>query len=293
MKKKIGAFEICCLIIFSILSFLTVYPFIYAASYSLSNGILAMKNNISFFPIGFTFDNYKLILNDERFFDASFISISRTITGTILHLIITGICAYAISKRELRGKKFWMIFFTIPMYVSGGMLPYYVLIHDLGLMNNFLVYIIPTAFSAFNMYLMKAYFETIPSSLEESAKIDGAGTLYIFIFIYFPLSLTVVATIALYTGVMHWNSWTDTLLYITNRNLYPLQMLLQNILRETQIDSLISLHERMRKNQAELEVSSETVKMAMLILTTLPIAFIYPFAQKYFIKGMMIGAVKA
>ena len=177
------------------------------------------------------------------------------------------------------------------MYISGGLIPYYVLIHDLGLMNNFLVYIVPTCFSTFYMFLMKVYLETIPESLEESAMLDGAGEVQVTFRIYLPLAKPVIATVALFVGVQQWNSWFDALLFVSNKELHPLQMVLQTILQQTQISSMIQVFQ-MSMSQKKVTISPETYKMAVLIITTLPIIFIYPFAQKYFVKGLTIGAVK-
>lgn len=290
MKIKVSVFDIVTGSIFFLLCFLTVYPFIYSFSFSVSDTLLAAKNSVIFFPQGFTLQNYRIIFSDMRVMNGVSISAIKTLLGTILFLVITGLCSYAMSKPRLKGRKYIFIFFVIPMYVSGGLLPYYILIHDLGLFNNFLVYILPTSFAAFYMFLIKVYLESIPESLEESAMLDGAGDLRIAFGIYLPLCKPVIATVALFIGVNQWNAWFDALLFITKPHLQPLQLILQIILRETQIDNIIQVYAMSQKQQDR--INPESYKMAVLIVTTLPIVFIYPFAQKYFVKGMMIGAVK-
>lgn len=273
-----------------LLCIVTLYPFFYAFLYSISDGVKAMTQNIVLVPVGFTLDNYKTVLADERILDAAFISISRTVAGTLLFLFVTGLCAYAMSKKFLMGRKLLFLFFVVPMYVNAGILPTYVLYHDLHLLNNFLVFILPGAFGLFYMLLMKVYFESIPDSLEESAKLDGAGDFTVFLRIYIPLSPPIIATMSLFVGVNQWNAWFDALLFITDGKLYPLQLLLQNVLKENQLSSYMQIFEQSTMQQKK--ISTETLKMAILILTTLPIVCVYPFVQKYFVKGVTLGAVK-
>lgn len=290
-KSRSMLFNIVVAFMFSILCFLTLYPFVYAFSYSVSDGLLAAKNGVVLLPQGFTLQNYRMIFYDSRILHALFISFSRTILGASLFLIVTGLCAYSMSKQRLKGRKMLFIFFVIPMYVSGGMLPFYILIYNLGLMNNYLVYILPTSFATFFMFLIKVYLETIPESLEESASIEGAGDLHIAFRIYLPLAKPVIATVLLFVGVQQWNSWFDALLFVTKSELQPLQLVLQNILRENQIDSITKVFQ-MGTGTKRMQISADTYKMAVLIITTLPIILSYPFAQKYFVKGMTLGSVK-
>jgi putative aldouronate transport system permease protein len=252
---------------------------------------MAAKQNVYFLPRGLTFVNYSIIFSNPKIVNAFIISVSKTVLGTILFVLVTGLCAYAMSKPRLRGRKKIFIFFVIPMYVSGGLLPYYMVVHDLGLFNNFLVYILPTCYATFFMFLVKTYLETIPSSLEESAMLDGAGDLRIAWQIYIPLCKPVLATVALFIGVTQWNSWFDAMLFVSKIALQPLQLVLQIILKETQIENIMQLY-ALTQTGNQKKVNPESFKMAVLIITTLPIIFIYPFAQKYFVKGMMIGAVK-
>lgn len=272
-----------------ILSIVTVYPFWYCLVYSFSSAEQAAIRNVVLWPIGFNFDNYLTVFRMEMVYTSGLISIYRTVGGVIYTSIITGLASYAISKRDLPGNRFFAIFLIIPMYLSGGLLPYYVTIAKLGLFNNLLVYILPHGFWAFNMLLMRTYFDTIPKDLTESARIDGANELTIFIRIVFPLSLPIFAVIAMFSGVWQWNSWFDAQLFMTKFDLRPLQNVLQSLIRENTADLVMLMQGRIQQRT----VSAETIRMTTLIVTTLPIVFIYPFFQKHFIRGIMIGAVKA
>ncbi len=278
-------------IIVLLFSVLILYPFLYCVAYSFSDSTRAMTENIVLQPVGFTFRNYSKAFNNPDILAATMISIARTVLGALWAALVTSLAAYAVSKRDLPGNKFFTIFFIIPMYISGGLIPYYVLIHDLNLFNNILVYILPGGFYAFNMLIVKTYFDTIPPSLEESAKIDGAGYGKIFIKIIIPLSMPVISVILMFTAVLQWNSYFDVVLFITQKKFYPLQTILQNMLQETQT-SVQSLQTGGQAMNGRV-ISSESVRMATLVITTVPIVIVYPFFQKHFVKGMMVGAVKA
>lgn len=267
----------------------TIYPFLYALAYSLSDSTAAMATTVTIFPVQFSLDNYKVVFRSNTILNSFFITVARTVIGVIYAILVTGLASYAISKRDIPGNRLISIFLIIPMYVSGGLLPYYVLIHDLHLFNNFLVFIIPAGFSAYNMLVMRTYFESIPASLEESAKLDGAGELTVLFKIIFPLSKPILATIAIFVGVRQWNQWFDAMLFITKPNLLPMQAILQKMLKEADLADLgvKAMVARQR------DTSAESLRMATLMVTTIPIVLIYPFLQKHFIKGVMIGAVKA
>ena len=182
-----------------------------------------------------------------------------------------------------------LLFFIVPLYFNGGLLPFYVQIINLGLYNNFLVYILPTAIGIFNMLVMKVFFEQLPRSLEESAKVDGAGEFTVFTRIIVPSSMPVIATVIMFIGVQQWNSWFDGLLFANKADLAPLQTLLYKIIMENQATSM---EQMARLANANVSVTPEAIKMTTLILSTVPMLVVYPFLQKYFVKGMMIGAVK-
>ncbi|MCD9021688.1 carbohydrate ABC transporter permease [Cohnella silvisoli] len=284
-------FDITVGALFILLCFLTIYPFLYALSYSLSNGQSVLTQNMYVWPIDFTFDNYKTVFANNSILSAFYISVLKTVLGTALSLIVIATAAYSVSKKHLILKKSILSFFVIPMYISGGLLPFYILIFNLGLMNKFLVYLLPGAFSGMFMFLIKVYYETLPGEVEESAKIDGAGDFRVFASIFVPLSFPVYATVALFVGVAQWNAWFDAMLFMSNTDLHPLQLLLQNILREAEVTTFSQVA-ALSGPQGIKRTSVETLRMATLMVTTFPILFIYPFFQKYFIKGVVLGAVK-
>ncbi len=287
--SKISISQLIFSVVMLLIALVTIYPFWYCLVYSFSSAEQAAMTNVVFWPVGFTLDNYTTVFRMDMIYTAALISVLRTVGGVLYSMAITGLASYAISKRDMPGNRLISIFLIIPMFVSGGLLPYYVNIAQLGLFNNVLVYILPHGFWAFNMLLMRAYFETIPSELEDSARMDGAGDLTIFFRIILPLSMPIFAVIAMFNGVWQWNSWFDAQLFINNASLRPLQNILQDLIRENTADLVMLMQGRIQ----ERTVSAETIRMTTLIVTTLPIIFIYPFFQKYFIRGIMIGAVKA
>ncbi len=282
--------EIILRIIMGLLSITILFPFLYCVAYSLSDSVAVMTTNISIFPVGFTLENYIHVFQQRNIYNSFFISVARTAIGALYTLVITGFASYAISKRGMPGRRAISIFLLIPMYITGGLIPTYVLMYKLHLVNSFLVYILPNGFWAFNMLLMRTYFDTIPAAMEESARLDGANDLCIFFKIIVPVSMPIIAVIAMYSGVWQWNSWFDAMLYITKTNLKPLQAVLQELIMSA-FSTTLSLSSG--GAVAEPQSSPEAVRMATLVFTTLPIVIVYPFFQKYFVQGVMIGAVKA
>lgn len=289
-RRKINWSQIIMSLIMLAFSACVLYPFFYALAYSLSDAQKAMVTNVILWPAGFTLDNFIRVLYTPSIYTAFLVSVYRTVGGMIYSVTITALASYAISKRALPGRRVLSILLIIPMYISGGLLPTYVLITKyLHLYNNLLVYILPNGFWAFNMLLMRTYFETIPASLEESAKLDGAGDLKIFIKIVLPLSMPIVAVIAMFSGVWQWNAWFDAVLYVSKIELKPVQSILQLMLNSSMANAIAQMQGKI----VTMSISPESIRMAMLFVTTLPIIMIYPFFQKYFIKGIMLGAVKA
>ncbi len=289
IRKKFSPSQFVFGLIMLLISIVTVYPFWYCFVYSFSSAEKAAMTNVVLWPVGFTLDNYATVFKMDIIYTSTLISIFRTVGGVLYTSVITGLASYAISKRAMPGNRAIALFLIIPMYVSGGLLPYYVTISQLHLFNNLLVYILPHGFWAFNMLLMRTYFDTIPPELEESARLDGASELTIFLKIIVPLSMPIFAVIAMFSGVWQWNSWFDAALFVTKFELRPLQNVLQSLIQENTADLVMLMQGRIQ----ERTVSAETIRMTTLIVTTLPIVFIYPFFQKYFIRGIMIGAVKA
>ncbi|MDR1000171.1 MAG: carbohydrate ABC transporter permease [Clostridiales bacterium] len=273
---------------------ITLYPFLNSLAISLNDSKDSVKGGITIWPRVFTWNNYVLIFNNERIPRAYLISIARTVIGTILGLLFTGSLAFGLAHTNLVGRKIYTIICLIPMYFGGGIIPTFLLIKSMGLLNNFWVYIIPGVVGLWNMILMRTYFQTIPDGLEESAVIDGASYLRIFFQIIIPISAPIIATIALYIGVAQWNSWFDAAMYITKDSLKPMQTILMNVISEARYaeqlaQSGITDVGNMLKGQ---NTNVRSITMATMVVTVLPILMIYPFLQRYFIKGIMVGSLK-
>ncbi len=273
-------------IVYAFVALLTVsilLPFMQVITVSMSPARVVNRNGFHLIPTEFDFSGYKKIIADKDFIRSYGITIMRALVGTLSCVFITVLTAYPLSKRNLPHRKGIMLFIVFTMYFSGGMIPTYLVIKGLGLINHFAVYILPVLITGYALIVTRNFFMTIPEALEESAKIDGANDFTILFRIIIPLSTPVIATIALWYCVQHWNSWMDCMLYITKRSKYTLQYLLQTIIASGQTDE---------NEQVGMVVHTETMKMAALVLSLIPIVCSYPFLQKYFIKGMVVGAVK-
>jgi len=288
---KITPVDIIITIIVLLISAIMLYPFIYCLSYSVSEPILLSQRSLVLLPRGFTLQNYTTVFKNPVIPRAFWVSVMRTVIGVVYTCVITGLASFAISKSSMPGRRFITYVLVVPMYISGGMIATYVNIFQLGLNNTFLVYILPAGFATYYMLLMRTFFMSLPPSLEESAEIDGASDVTVFFRIVFPLSTPIFATVALFAGVAQWNAWYDAMVFVKDPNLQPIQMILQSILLNSSATAM--MRREMLGLSTERTITPETIQSATLIITVLPIIFIYPFLQKYFVKGMMIGAVKA
>ncbi len=274
------------------LSIITLYPFLNVLAISLNNSVDTVKGGITIFPREFTILNYIEIFKTRALTTSVIISVLRTVIGTITGIISSAMVAYVISRNDFIAKKHITILFTITMYVSGGLIPDYMLIRNLHLTNNFLVYILPGLISVFNVIVLRSFIDGLPFELQESAKLDGANDLIIFFRIIFPLCTPAIATLSLFIAVGQWNSWFDTYLYCgSNRSLTTLQFELQKILLSAQSSGQQDIYGS-SDIISRKRISPESLRMAMTVVATLPILFVYPFVQKYFIKGLTLGAVK-
>jgi putative aldouronate transport system permease protein len=278
----------------TLLAFMTFYPFWNALVISFNSGMDTAMGGVTFWPRSWTLENYGIVFNDARLLNAFFISVGRTVVGTASSILFTAIFAYGISKRELMGRKFYMILCIITMYFSGGLIPSFLLIRELGLMNSFWVFIIPSLISVWNMIIFRTFFQGLPAGLEESAKIDGSGNWGIFFSIVIPLSGPVMATLSLFTAVYHWNDWFGPSIYISNENLLPIQTMLKQILNSNIVsDQMSQLDSAAQGQLAKMRtVTSKSLSMATMMVATIPIIMVYPFVQKYFVKGVLIGSLK-
>lgn len=272
-----------------LLIIIMVYPFWYIVMYSLSNSKLAATGGLFLIPKGFSLESYKTMIGNVSFLSGFKVSIIVTICGTVFATFFTATTAYAISKKRLRARNFFTFLILFTMLFNGGMIPTYLLVKQLGLLDSYLALILPSAIGAWNIFLMRSFFVGIPDELEEAAKIDGASDLTVFFTIILPLSKAVLATVGLFLAVGYWNDFFSTILYITDKNKWALQAVLRDIISNTS-SSLSSQGVSLGFQQ---EISEATVKMASIIVATLPILIVYPFIQKYFVKGTLIGSIKS
>lgn len=274
-----------------LLGVMTLYPFLNVLAISLNDSLDTVKGGITIFPRRFTLNNYKEIFQLNTLATAVTVSVLRTVVGTFTGIISTAMLAFTMSREDYFARKFITVLFVVTMYVGGGLIPDYMLIRQLGLTNNFLVYIVPNLISVFNVIVLRSFIDGLPFELQESAKLDGANDLTVFFRIVFPLCTPVIATLSLFIAVGQWNSWFDTFLYCgLNKNLTTLQFELQKILSNAQSGSQ-DMYRGIDSTDMK-RISPESIRMAMTIVATLPILFVYPFVQKYFIKGLTLGAVK-
>ena len=273
-----------------LLCVIMIFPYLNQLAISLNDGMDAMMGGIGIWPRKFTWANYQAVFSSKSMLTGAYISVSKVLLGTLLGLAVLFTSAYGITRSNLPYRRGLTLFLMIPAYVSAGVIPTYITYRYLGLINNYLVYILPGCFSFYNMVILRSFLQELPVSIEESAKLDGANDIQIMYKIALPLSKPVMATIALWLSVGLWNGWMDTLLYITDRSLYTLTYIMMQLIKES------SLAQQMAQEAGNVSEASkptpDTVKAATLIVTTLPIIMVYPFLQKYFIKGVTLGAVK-
>lgn len=280
---------------FTLFTIVCIYPFYYIFINTISNNDLSGKGLINLIPKGIHFSNYVQVLQIQGLGQAALVSVGRTVIGTVLTVGASAFLGYLFTKDQMWGRKFWYRFVVITMYFNAGIIPWYITMTNLKLTNNFLAYVIPTIVSPFNIILVKTFVESIPASLEESASLDGAGYLTVFTKIIFPLVKPIVATIAIFSAVGQWNSFTDTLFLMTDSKLFTLQFVLYRYLNEaTNLANLIKSSQGgagLGASIASMQTAT-SVRMTVTMIVVLPVLCIYPFFQRYFVKGIMVGAVK-
>lgn len=272
-----------------LLVILTLYPFWHVFMYSISDSRAAMSGGLFFFPKKITFLTYQLLFKTSQIFVAFGNTVAKTVVGTTISLVLTVLTAYPLSLPYFRGRRFlqMVIFFT--MLFTGGIIPTYLLLRDLQMLDTFWVYVFPSAMSPYNMFIMRNFFQTIPDSLPESAKLDGANHMQILTRIVLPLSKPAVATMTMFYGVSNWNSYMDGILYVNNQKLQLLQVYLRQLISSTGAKGALSAAGDL---SAAAAVTEESMKMTVISVSILPILFVYMFLQKYFTKGVMVGSVK-
>jgi putative aldouronate transport system permease protein len=284
-------------IIYALLALLavsTLYPFIYMTALALNEGMDSVRGGIYLWPRKFTWFNIQTVISNPLVKQAFIITLLRTVIGTVVSVSITGIAAYALSFRKLPGRRALMIYFLIPMLFSGGLIPYFIQLRDMGLLNTFWVYIIPPAVSIWNLIVMRSFFENIPDAILEAAEIDGANALRIFWSVVIPTSMPLIAAITLFTAVAHWNNWFDGAYFVNKLDLKPMQTFLQSMLANA--DAAENLRAgtaaAAASEAASRAVTPTSLRMAVVIVSTVPVLIIYPLLQRYFVQGVMIGGVK-
>lgn len=265
----------------------TLFPFLYVLAVSLSPMEQVMRGGLILWPEKFTWDSYSMIFSNSHFMQALWMTISITVVGTITNLALTVLMAYPLSKTRLKGRRIILFLVLFTMLFSGGMIPGYLVMKWLGLLNSFWSVITPGAISAFNLIILKNFFQGIPEALEESARIDGCSHFGVLLKIVLPLSMPALATFTLFYAVGHWNQFFQSIMYVTNSSLWPIQV----ILRQMIIEGSTEEYQAAIANES-IQVIPMTIKMAAIVVATVPILLVYPFLQKHFAKGVLLGSVK-
>ena len=297
MRKKSSdrVFDIIIHILVILVLIVVLYPLIYIISASISSPNAVNSGAMKLLPKDITFEGYQIIFKNKDIWNGYLNTIIYTIVGTLVNLVFTIPAGYALSRKDLPSRNFILKLILVTMFISGGLIPSYLLITGLGLKNSMWALILPGAVSVYNLIVVRTYFQTnIPEELIESAVIDGASFFRIFWEIVIPLSKPIIAVMALFYGIGHWNQYFGALLYIDDRSKYPLQMILREILVVQDLSSnpTMSMSKEMAKFLYSQQQLAQVIKYGVMIVSTLPIIIIYPFLQKYFVKGVMIGSVK-
>lgn len=290
-KKRFTFFDAVVLLLTAITCLVTLYPIYYVFIMSISDPKEVIAMNVKFFPIGFTLDSYGMLFGDKTMWGAYLNSFIYTTTTTLLVLITSVLGAYPLTVKKLKGRKWLVAFLLTPMYFGGGLIPVYLLMSGIGLYDNRAAIIVPAMVNIWNIILVRSYFNGLPEGLRESAFIDGASNLQVLFKIYVPISKAILAVVAIYTIVGMWNSWFSAQIYLPSKELHPLQMYLKRVLIQQTVD-LTKLNFTEMESAVKQMLSATQLKYSMIIFTVLPIIFTYPFFQKYFVKGAVMGSLK-
>jgi putative aldouronate transport system permease protein len=284
-----------------ILTCAILYPFFNALAISFNDANDTVRGGIGFWPRVPTVESYRQIITNPRILNAYWITVARTVIGVVSALFCTSVISFGLAHKKLVGRRFYSLFCLIPMYFAGGIIPYYMMLRYMGLLNTFQVYIVPSLIGLFNIILMRTFFQEIPEALEESAMLDGANYLTIFIRIIIPVSTPIIATIALFIGVMHWNDWFAGTFFVTKDSLKPMQNILLNIINEAAFAERLAAMTggagggaaaAMGNIARGRNVNVRSLTMATMFITIVPVLIVYPFLQRFFVKGIMVGSIK-
>lgn len=283
MGSKI--FDVVNYIILAFVGFIMLYPMWYVLVVSMSSAKYISLGEVTFFPKGITFEAYKRVFDSKNIWVGYRNTILYTVVGTAINLAMTALCAYPLSRKDFYGRKTMTVLITITMFISGGLIPLYLIINKIHLMNTMWAVILPSAISTYNMIIMRTSFQSIPDALVESAYLDGANDVVIFWKIILPLSKAIIATMVLFYSVSHWNSYFPAMLYLNSKSMYPVQVIMRDIIIGSDMSEA-------GDTSALSMVSTINYRYAVIIISLIPILLVYPFIQKYFTKGVMVGAVK-
>ena len=285
-KKKIAFADVMLYLILTVVVLICLYPFLNVVAYSLSGNTAVLSGKVTFYPIDFQLSAYKeILLKQTQIWTAMGISVTVTVLGTLLGLVLTVAAAYALSKEKLKGRGILSGFILFTMYFSGGIIPTFLVVKGVGLYDSISALVIPSAMNVFNFIVMRTFFKELPLELEEAARIAGANDMKILFKIALPLSMPIIATIGLFYAVSYWNDYFSALLYIQTPEKFSLQLRLRQLLFAGQINQV-------SMENLGTQVMSESLKMASIVISTIPIILVYPWLQKYFVKGVMLGSVK-
>lgn len=299
MKTGFGdkVFQFWIYILLLLLGLSALYPFWNSIVISFNSGSDTSLGGVTYWPRVFTLDNYRIVLEDERLYRSFLISMLRTVIGTAMSVFLTMILGYGLSRPYVFFHRFYMIYFIVTMFFQGGLIPSFLINRSLGFMDSFWVMVIPFLINVWNMIIFRTFFRELPSGLEESAKLDGCNNFGVLFRVVVPVSGPVIATLSLFTAIFHWNDWFTASIYINTQSLMPVQSLLQQILNSNLASEM--LVQATGGNAAAMEqfdraqtITTKSLSMTVMIVTTIPIIAVYPFLQKYFVKGVLVGSIK-
>jgi ABC-type sugar transport system, permease component len=285
-KNKITFIDAILYLILTVIVVICLYPFLNVVAYSLSGNTAVITGKVTFYPVDFQLTAYReILLKQSQIWSAMGVSVIVTFLGTILGLILTVAAAYALSKKKLKGRAILSGFILFTMYFNGGVIPTFLVVRNLGMYDSIAALVIPSAMNVFNFIVMRTFFRELPEELEEAARIDGANDMKILFSVVLPLSIPIIATIGLFYAVTYWNDYFSSLLYIQSPEKFSMQLRLRQLLFASQLNQV-------SMENLGTQVMSESLKMASIVIATTPIILVYPWLQKYFVKGVMLGSVK-
>lgn len=290
VKKKTDAFDIILAVIMILIIAATLYPVYYIIINSISGSLAVGANKVILFPIDINFNAYSVIIKDSSIVRAFMNSVFYTVIGTAISVMLTAMCAYPLSRKDFFGRKFFVSIIMFTMFFSGGIIPLFLTITDLKMYDTIWAVLLPSAISVYNVIVMRTFFQGIPYELTESAYIDGANDIKIFIKIILPLSMPIIATMTLFYGVGNWNTFYNALMFLSDKDKYPIQLVLRSIVMDGATSELA--FSMGSESASSAMIDTRSIKYAVVTATTLPIMLIYPFVFKYFKKGVMIGSIK-